>query len=249
MNGQRLGPGQDRRVIPVDLGGVNAKIERAREGLRSLEADISAYCEYQRRRVIFDYSQPKEHFLGSHSNVPISYSIRIGEIAYNLRSALDHLIWQLVQANGKKPTYYNEFPIVGSESEFEKRVNRNLKWVDEEKLKLIHDFQPFSDVGEVGKNLFMLNKICNIDKHRHLNVLAIHSHVHLDKSPLDPLVDVCFMDKELEENSPGYNSPIEHEGIRRPPVVSTLSSCLVAVNFVVGQLTGQVDDLIFERVL
>ena len=88
----------------MDLAGINAKIERAREGIQSLEADISAYCEFQRRQIIFDWSQPKEHFLGRHSSVPISYSIRIGEIAYNLRSALDHLIWQLVRANGKRPT-------------------------------------------------------------------------------------------------------------------------------------------------
>ena len=47
----------------MDLEGVNAKIERAREGIQSLEADIAAFCEFQRRQVIFDYSQPKEHFL------------------------------------------------------------------------------------------------------------------------------------------------------------------------------------------
>ena len=225
----------------MELEGINAKIERAREGIQSLDADISAYCEFQRRQVMFDYSQPKEHFIehfiGSHSTVPISYSIRIGEIAYNLRSALDHLIWQLVRANGKQPTHNNEFPIFSSESEFKKRVNHKLEWVDEEKRKLIHDFQPFSDVGEVGKNLFMINKIGNIDKHRQLNVIATHSRVYLGKEPLDPLVDVCFMDEELEENSPGYDSPLEVAGGRRPPVVPVLMSCLAAVNFVVFQLT------------
>ena len=70
----------------MDLAGIKAKIERAREGIQSLEADISAYCEFQRRQMIFDWSQRKEHLLESHPPVPISYSIRIGEIAYNLRS-------------------------------------------------------------------------------------------------------------------------------------------------------------------
>ena len=231
----------------MDLGGVSAKIERAREGIQSLEADISAFCEFQRRQVIFDYSQPKEHFLGSHSNVPISYSIRIGEIAYNLRSALDHLIWQLVRANGKQPKHNNEFPILSSESEFEKQGNRKLRGVEENKHRLVHDFQPFSDAGEVGKNLFLLNKICNIDKHRYLNVLATHSRTYLNRMPLDTLVDVLFMDQELEEINPGYNSPMELEGVRRPPVVPVLTSCFAAVNFVVDQLTGQTEDLMFER--
>ena len=231
----------------MDLEGVNAKIERAREGIQSLEVDITAFCEFQRRQVIFDYSQPTEHFLGRHSTEPISYSIRIGEIAFNLRSALDHLIWQLVRANGKKPTHNNEYPILSSEREFKRRVNSKLKWVDEEKRKLIHDFQSFSDVGEVGKNLLMLNKICNIDKHRHLNVITTHSRTYLNRLPLDPLVDVLFVDQELEEINPGYNSPMELEGVRRPPVVPVLMSCLAAVNFMVFQLTVDRQDVPFER--
>ena len=232
----------------MELAGIKAKIERAREGIQSLEADISAYCEFQRRQMIFDWSQRKEHLLESHPPVPISYSIRIGEIAYNLRSALDHLIWQLVRANGKRPTHNNEFPIFSTESECEKQVNRKLRGVEENKGRLVHDFQPCSDVGEVGKHLLMLKSICNIDKHRHLNVIATHSLVYLENLPLDPLVDVCFMDKELEENSPGYHSPMEQGGLRRPPVVPVLTSCLVAVNFVVFQLAGDSDGVTLERV-
>ena len=232
----------------MELEGVYAKIERAREEIQSLRADVSAYCEFQRRQVIFDYSQPKEHLLGNDPDIPISYSIRIGEASYNLRSALDHLVWQLVRANGKQPTHYNEFPILSSESEFKSRADRTLKWVDEEKRKLIHDLQPFSDVGDVGKNLLMLNMICNIDKHRHLNVLAAHTLTYLNQLPLDPIVDVCFVDRELEEINPGYDSPLELAGGKRPPVVSVLMSCLVAVNFVVYQLTRNSQGVVFERI-
>ena len=246
-DGSCLGPGQVRRVVSVDIGGVSAKIERAREGLQSLESDISAFCEFQRKQIIFDWSLPGEYSLGDLSPAPVHYSIRVGEIAYNLRSALDHLIWQMVQANGHQPDFHNGFPIIRHRSKYPYQVESKLAGIDEDRRQLIREFQPFNDNGGVGKHLLMLNTICNFDKHRHLNVVATHTFTNLTEMPLDPIVEVCFMDKELNGISPGYESPIEREGVRRPPVVPVLTACLTAVNFVVGQLTGQAQNLIFQR--
>ena len=162
---------------------------------------------------MFEQSLPYVYALGDHSPVPVQYSIRVGEIAYNLRSALDHLVWQLVQSNGQHPDSYNESPIFRYKSRVLDQVERKLKGIDEDRRQLIHEFQPFNLGGGIGKHLLMLNTICNFDKHRHLNVVATHSHVHLGKRPLDPLVDVCFMDKELEENSPGYTHPLNKRGL------------------------------------
>ena len=238
----------------MKLEGVNAKIERAREGLQSLEADISAYCKVQRNRIMFEQSLPYVYSLGNppsdkQSSVPTNYSIRVGEIAYNLRSSLDHLVWQLVQANGKKPSWRNEFPIFCSKSKYDKACRSKLSGVNQDRQELIKEFQPFGHGEGVGNHLLMLKSICIIDKHRHLNVVAVHSFVDMTLAPLDPIVDVCFIDKELEKKSPGYDLPMEREGIKRPPVVPVLIACLAAVDFVVGQLSGQAHTLIFERKL
>ena len=231
----------------MDLIGINAKIERAREGLQSLEADISVFCEFQRRQIMFEHSLPYAYAHGDCPTEPVHYSIRVGEIAYNLRSSLDHLVWQLVQSNGQQPDSHNGFPIVRHKSRYPNQAESKLAGIDEGRRQLIHEFQPFNDNGGVGKHLLMLNTICNIDKHRHLNVVATHTFTNLTEIPLDPIVDVCFKDKELQGISPGYESPIEREGARRPPVVPALTACLTAVNFVVGQLTGQAQNLIFQR--
>ena len=238
----------------MELEGVNAKIERAREGLQGLEADISAYCKVQRNRILFEQSLPYDYALGNppsdnQSSVPTNYSIRVGEIAYNLRSSLDHLVWQLVQANGRQPSGRNEFPIFDIKGKYDKACRRKLNGVNQDRQKLINEFQPFGHGEGVGKHLLMLKSICNIDKHRHLTVVAVHSFVDMTQAPLDPIVEVCFVDKELEEKSPGYDLPMEREGIKRPPVVPVLISCLAAVDFVVGQLSGQAHMLIFERKL
>ena len=40
---------------------------------------------------------------------------------------------------------------------------------------MIESFQPFQDNRSVGPHLWMLYTICNIDKHRYLNVVNTHS--------------------------------------------------------------------------
>lgn len=49
---------------------------------------------------------------------PVRLGVMVGEVAHNLRSALDHLIWQLVLAGGEKPGRANQFPIYVTESDF-----------------------------------------------------------------------------------------------------------------------------------
>ncbi len=81
-------------------------------------------------------------FRGSTPNVPIEWFIRLGEILYNLRSALDHLVWQLVLANGKTPGRDNSFPIIKNEDDWQtqktgkrwmlKGVSQSAKAVDVE---------------------------------------------------------------------------------------------------------------------
>ena len=230
----------------VDLAGTYAKIARGREELQSLEIDISSFCELQRTRIKFEHALPYTYVLGDHDPVPIHYSIRIGEIAHNLRSALDHVIWQLVLTNDEEPDSGNAFPVIKCEGSYQKQAKHKLRGVDKDSQRLIRDFQPFSNCG-VGAPLLMLSSICNIDKHRHLNLVATNSSTNLTQESPAITIDVCFMDKELEGFSPGYGSAIEGQGTGRPPVLPVLTSCLTAVHFVVDQLTGTAGHLIFGR--
>ena len=38
----------------------------------------------------------------------------------------------------------------------------------------------------------MLHIICNIDKHRRLNVVDVHSMTETYKEKIQPIIDVCF---------------------------------------------------------
>lgn len=153
----------------VTLEGINAKIQRAQDEIERLSKDVAASCEAQ--RLLFseelrpDVGDKIWIFRGETPVVPIEYSVRLGEIVYNLRSALDQLVWQLVHANYKKPGRHNEFPILDDEARFNEAVKNKLKGVSQESASKIKEMQPFSENDEWSA-LKTLHSLCNTDKHR-----------------------------------------------------------------------------------
>ena len=153
----------------VTLEGINAKIQRAQDEIERLAKDILDSCEAQ--RALFseelrpDVGDKIWVFRGETPIVPIEYSIRLGEIVYNLRSALDQLVWQLVHANYKIPHHRNEFPIYDDETRFSEAVKSKLKGVSQEALDKIREMQPFRE-NDKWDALKTLHSLCNIDKHR-----------------------------------------------------------------------------------
>jgi len=153
----------------VTLEGVKAKIQRAQDEIERLAKDIANSCEVQ--RALFseelrpDIGDKIWVFRGETPIVPIEYSVRLGEIIYNLRSALDQLVWQLVNANYKTPGRHNEFPIFEDESRFNEAVKRKLKGVSQDSSDKIKEMQPFCQNDEWDA-LKTLHVLCNIDKHR-----------------------------------------------------------------------------------
>ena len=251
----------------LNLQGVNAKIDRAQQSLQALDADIAALCEYERRKHLFVMEQRLLLVLHSRETEPlVNYAVRVGEITYNLRSALDHLVWQLVLDNGEDPTPSNGFPIFRKEHGYPTAAKKMLKGVKQDRSEMIHRLQPFQENSVVGAHLWMLNSICNIDKHRYLTVVDLHSFVGArmkekvnpdlaggmtgglalydavkgteeeGKVEIQAIVDVCFIDEELEKTSVGYDSALEKEGMNRPSVRLALAGCLTAVKVVVEWL-------------
>ena len=235
----------------------------ARQNLRVLESEISSYCDCtiedvrQQAQTLGDRAA---FLLGGPADLPPIWSVFIGEIAYNLRSSLDHLIWQLVIHNGNIPTKHNQFPIFANKIKYDKAAKRYLKGVCLHSCKLIEESQPFHKVNREGAYLWILHSICNIDKHRHLNLVDHYSRisvnvredVELDLSSkglsegcgvmqhhnveLDVSLEVCFMEKELQKTSFGWATIVDNSPNPYFSVVSTLSGCLNSVNAIVNNL-------------
>ncbi|CAG7599872.1 hypothetical protein SIM91_06485 [Rhodococcus opacus] len=99
------------------------------------------------------------------------WEITLGEVAYQARSALDQLVTAAVVANGGDVSdHRGAFPIFSEESDYlnGKRSNRDrlLAGVPEPVAKVIDDLQPFRASDPFKHPLYVVNAVCNGDKHR-----------------------------------------------------------------------------------
>ncbi len=122
------------------------------------------------------------------------WGLLIGDMAHNLRSALDHLVWQLVLLNETKPKRRNQFPIISVEREYweapedrsESVRDRMLDGVAEEHRAFIDLVQPYNAGNEAGStSLSHLSWLSNVDKHR-----VIHGALLLTAEPSKDSFDI-----------------------------------------------------------
>lgn len=110
----------------------------------------------------------------------------VGDIAHNLRSALDQLVWQLVLLTGRQaPGSKHQFPIALREVDYlgpagtqRGMRNRMLAGIDDEHLAVIDRVQPFrmGDSAE-AHSLAHLQWLSNVDKHRVIHTALFETRV------------------------------------------------------------------------
>ena len=170
----------------MDFQGINARIDHAANQIEMLDADIGRFCSEIRQMIVHEIDKDagvqRWIYRGVAPDIPIEWAIRSGEILYNLRSALDYLVWQLVLDNKDEPTRVTQFPILDKETEWvTPKTERNLKGVAEKHKRTIRFLQPFNPFLQLPANgeirpfnaqvFRALRELCNADKHRHLNLL------------------------------------------------------------------------------
>lgn len=104
---------------------------------------------------------------------PLRWGVVVGEIVHNLRSALDHLVWQLIRLNGCRPRGNPTYPTLKTEpADFRLAVLGTaakpgpLRGVRDDALAIIERTQPYHGGGNFV--LSALNTIWSADKHRFL---------------------------------------------------------------------------------
>lgn len=169
----------------ADFRGIDAKIGRAKTHIANLKQAITDASDPKLSRFPLEYD-PKlgKHVMGVNGVPPIDpeWPLVVGEILYNLRSALDHLAWQLVLFDGKKPYDKTQFPI--REAPFDRRVKGKRiptqlrpPVSNPQILEALEKVQPYSGVNGEGGDfrhspLWRLNRLRNIDNHRLLLVVT-----------------------------------------------------------------------------
>lgn len=163
---------------PHPLFGCQLKLDRAYEHMEALNRAMQGFLwrgPYELWKNIDRQTNDYVVYMRIRDDPPIKWSIIIGEICHNLRSALDHLAWQLVKANGNKPNRNTGFPIFSddpfadnaSEKTLE-RWERMTRGMHTDDIAILKGFQPYN-TGDQANPLFMLNSLSNRDKHREMH--------------------------------------------------------------------------------
>ncbi len=170
-----------------ELAGVDLKIGRAKRKLADLDERVKAAFAPDRYLITDEFDSEIAEQVYSVHNLPAigpEWALQLGEVLYNLRSALDHLAWQLVELDNGTPNEQTQFPI--RDSPDDKNGNRLplrdlLPQVKHpEILKLIDECQPYNAGDGTDHTvqharttpLWHLKALNNVDKHRLLLVVA-----------------------------------------------------------------------------
>jgi hypothetical protein len=211
-----IGHGKRAQRVNHPLDGVWAKLARADEHLKALDAEIPVFLdsnphtyrghidrEASRYVVTIHITRPP----------PIEWSVIVGDFVHNLRSALDHLVWQLVLLSGNEPVSGpggNQFPIFttkpGDMRLRNNRFNRQLRGVHRSVRAAIHRIQPYRAGRDANRRpLAVLADLSNEDKHQ--AILPSYAAIPPREGQIDlypvKLVDVEFFERmEVHVNKP-----------------------------------------------
>jgi len=159
------------------ISGIYLKIERAKKHIADLDVAIRAFCESKPYTIAtkphpIAEIQHTTLYVSRVEPVPEDIGLIAGDVIHNLRSSLDHLAWQLIEANGGTPGKGTYFPISESAEKYAAAIKRGV--VDGMSVgaqKLIADSQRHAS----GDNtLWFIHELDIVDKHR-LLITAVSS--------------------------------------------------------------------------
>ncbi len=177
------------------LNGARERLDRADESIRNLNAEIDRFLVpapvitmdvdvEQRRPIVTDpdreaFEELKNFIRGQ--VVPPRMRVLTGEIIHHLRSAFDHVAWQLSSADfqANSPNQV-EFPVFKERPELcgvtKNKISRYCRKIQgiasSTALARIDSLQPYHRTNPSRDSLWLIHDMDRIDKHREL-VLAV----------------------------------------------------------------------------
>jgi len=162
------------------LDGAYQRVKRARIHLANLKKRIKVFRQViydsiviNRKPALFQLPDGRKvkgvlgsaHFRLEKS--PYIITILVGETIYNLRAALDYLVYELAQLDSNQIVEKTQFPIEDSKEVFKGRRKNYLKGVSDKHITIIKGLQPCYGCQWTK----VLREISNPDKHRELTII------------------------------------------------------------------------------
>src|ERR1039458_2644244 len=219
----------------IDLRGVRAKLDRANEHSLELQVAIGSVFDTDQeffRTEVDSTGLRYKIYSTAIPTVDLRWSVIVGDLLTNLRAALDHLAYQLVILDDGKPhDHKTHFPIL--ESAYNKQGTERLPVINPgirrpDIQALIEEVQPYKrGEGNSAKQhqLWALNKLVNVDKHRLLLVVKVvldEGNVYWGSTPEIGSPKVCLTRDPVVSNMhvATFDFPHTSPGPELAPIVS-----------------------------
>jgi hypothetical protein len=150
-----------------------SKVARAKKHTEDLTSALKGFWELADNSVRFeDDSKTNErtYYIDRVTDIPLEILVIVGDVLHNLRSALDHLAYQLPLAPGKMRGR-TQFPIVESAGKYKSKEMRNgLTKFRKDVLEALDELKPYKGGNDL---LWSLHSLNIIDKHRLLLTASV----------------------------------------------------------------------------
>jgi hypothetical protein len=170
------------------LKSATTKLIRAAKQLRAIKRCLTTYARSKPHLIV---KKPKgKKKLNIPKPPPVEISILAGEMIYQMRSALDHLVFELIKRNPHVSTIDPDWE---ENCQFPMRTRlpkkrttplakidfaRDLPGIADAPFAFIESVQPYYRLGIINHALRHLRYLSNIDKHRRLNLIRARIRQH-----------------------------------------------------------------------
>ena len=192
-------------MAPDRVNCVRLKVKRADKHIRDLEETINTFLSGQPYKV-----SSKKHphlpwgttfFVEKAQPIPDDVYVIAGDTIHNLRSALDHLAWQLVEASGGTPNSRTGFPVFDpaafkTKKDETKFFERKVTGMQPSIVTAIQSEKPYKGGNDV---LWAIHSLDIVDKHHLLLAVGFVSSHFRVRGTFDVPLSGWFPIKEGED--------------------------------------------------
>jgi hypothetical protein len=157
--------------------------ENRRTQGRMGEVGLDAFRKQHEDTIDIQFSAEPPHNLEivAQTGASMRIPILIGEVCYNLRSALDYLIYELAKLDSGVIQDNTQFLIEDTKDGFERKRKSRLRGVNERHVTCIEEYQPYKGCNWTHA----LRDLSNPDKHRQFTRIGL-TVTGIAYTPADP---------------------------------------------------------------
>lgn len=185
------------------LDGAYERVKRADVHLTDLDSQVRILSKVISDGIVVN-SQPRPFYepgdvIGMFKidlpQVPHIIKILVGETIYNLRSALDYLVYELARLDSSSIQDKTQFSIEDCEDVFWGRHRSNLKGLSDKHIAAIERLQPYKGCDWTK----LIRDLSNPDKHRELTISKTSTQytIHF----LNPSAKTVSTDRPVDVNN------------------------------------------------